>query len=53
VIGTTFTGSVVETVMCGDFTAVVAEVSGEAFYSGSCTFTTEDGDQLKSGFVLK
>ncbi|KAK2167558.1 hypothetical protein LSH36_26g04068 [Paralvinella palmiformis] len=53
VIGTTFTGSVVETVMCGDFTAVVAEVSGEAFYSGSCTFTTEDADQLKSGFVLK
>ena len=53
VTGMTFSGRVVDTLMSGEFSAVIAEVHGQAFYTGTCTFTAEEADQLKSGFLLK
>uniref|UniRef100_A0A8C3ICF5 trans-L-3-hydroxyproline dehydratase n=1 Tax=Chrysemys picta bellii TaxID=8478 RepID=A0A8C3ICF5_CHRPI len=38
---------------CGDYNAVVVEVSGEAFYTGTATFVVEEEDPLKYGFSLK
>ncbi|KAK2538961.1 L3hypdh [Columba guinea] len=37
----------------GDYNAVVVEVSGEAFYTGTATFTVEEEDPLKHGFFFK
>lgn len=37
----------------GDYNAVVVEVSGEAFYTGTATFTMEEEDPLKHGFFFK
>lgn len=37
----------------GDYNAVVVEVSGEAFYTGTATFTMEEEDPLKYGFFFK
>lgn len=37
----------------GDCNAVVVEVSGEAFYIGTTTFTVEEEDPLKYGFFFK
>ena len=37
----------------GDYNAVVVEVSGEAFYTGTATFTIEEEDPLKYGFFFK
>ena len=41
---------------CGpprDRPAVIVEVSGTARYTGSATFTAEDDDELKRGFLVK
>ncbi|KAJ6657998.1 hypothetical protein lerEdw1_001657 [Lerista edwardsae] len=38
---------------CGDHNAVIVEVSGESFYTGTSTFTFEEEDPLKYGFLLK
>ncbi|NXQ05050.1 T3HPD dehydratase, partial [Vidua macroura] len=37
----------------GNYNAVIVEVSGEAFYTGTATFTVEEEDPLKHGFFLK
>lgn len=37
----------------GDYNAVIVEVSGEAFYTGTATFTFEEEDPLKHGFFFK
>lgn len=37
----------------GDYNAVIVEVSGEAFYTGTATFTVEEEDPLKHGFFFK
>lgn len=38
---------------CGDFKAVIVEVSGQAHYTGAASLTVEDGDPLRDGFLLK
>ncbi|KAM7159123.1 trans-3-hydroxy-L-proline dehydratase isoform 2-T2 [Molossus nigricans] len=38
---------------CGDFNAVIVEVSGQAHYTGTASFIVEDGDPLRDGFLLK
>ncbi|ETE73509.1 putative proline racemase, partial [Ophiophagus hannah] len=38
---------------CGEHNAVIVEVSGESFYTGTSTFTLEENDPLKYGFFLK
>ncbi|XP_010213348.1 PREDICTED: trans-L-3-hydroxyproline dehydratase, partial [Tinamus guttatus] len=48
-----FTGKAVKETRFGDHNAVVVEVSGEAYYTGTATFTVEEEDQLKYGFFFK
>ena len=40
-------------VKCGDFKAVIVEVSGQAHYTGTASFIVEDDDPLRDGFLLK
>ncbi|XP_068432799.1 trans-L-3-hydroxyproline dehydratase [Clinocottus analis] len=51
--GSQFTGRAVEETKCGDFKAVVVEVSGKAFYTGVSHFVQEPDDELAHGFLLK
>ncbi|NXD66661.1 T3HPD dehydratase, partial [Eolophus roseicapillus] len=51
--GSLFTGKAVKATRLGDYNAVVVEVSGEAFYIGTATFTVEEEDPLKYGFFFK
>ncbi|KAG7461292.1 hypothetical protein MATL_G00208500 [Megalops atlanticus] len=51
--GSLFTGKAVEETRCGEFQAVVVEVSGHAYYTGISTFVQESEDHLTSGFLLK
>ncbi|XP_043930390.1 trans-3-hydroxy-L-proline dehydratase [Protopterus annectens] len=50
--GSIFTGKAIEETQCGDFKAVVVEVSGKAHYTGSTSFVLENDDHLKNGFLL-
>ncbi|XP_023215257.1 trans-L-3-hydroxyproline dehydratase-like [Centruroides sculpturatus] len=51
--GSVMTGRIVETVKYGPYpAAVVVEVSGNAYYTGSHRFFYEDDDPLKDGFFL-
>ena len=50
--GTKFGGKVVKQTRCGEFDAVHVEVSGQAFYTGTSSFTVEKDDSLKRGFIL-
>jgi len=50
--GCQYTGSVVRSVQT-DHTAITVQVSGTAYYTGTATFTAEDGDELKQGFLLR
>nr|XP_056707743.1 trans-3-hydroxy-L-proline dehydratase [Euleptes europaea] len=51
--GSLFTGKAVKEAKSGDHNAVIVEVSGESFYTGTSTFTLEENDPLKFGFLLK
>jgi len=51
--GSTFLGSVHAETRCGDFPAVVVEVAGKGYYHGKATFTLEEEDNLKEGFLLR
>ena len=51
--GTYFTGMVHKQTTCGQYPAVVAEVTAWTYYTGNCEFTVEDGDPLKGGFHVK
>ncbi|XP_078001070.1 trans-L-3-hydroxyproline dehydratase-like [Glandiceps talaboti] len=51
--GSIFTGKAVSKIKCGKFDAVVVEVSGHGFYTGTATFTMEKEDTLKHGLLLK
>ncbi|XP_010776014.1 trans-L-3-hydroxyproline dehydratase isoform X2 [Notothenia coriiceps] len=51
--GSQFTGRAVEETKCGEFKAVVVEVSGRAFYTGVSRFVQEPEDKLTHGFLLK
>ncbi|XP_071971894.1 trans-3-hydroxy-L-proline dehydratase [Engystomops pustulosus] len=48
-----FTGKAVKETVCGDYKAVIVEVSGQAHYTGTASFTLESDDPLKDGFLLK
>ena len=54
--GSQYTGSVIrESTACRqtDHASVIVQVSGTAHYTGTATFTAEDADELKQGFLLK
>ncbi|MEE8331796.1 MAG: proline racemase family protein [Acidimicrobiia bacterium] len=51
IVGSEFTGRVIDTTAVGDATAVIVEVGGRAFYTGEGRFTIEDDDDL-GGFLV-
>jgi proline racemase len=53
VIGSTFTGEISETIEFGGHDAVVPEVAGEAYLTGTSTFTVDPADPFGDGFVLR
>jgi trans-L-3-hydroxyproline dehydratase len=50
--GDPFTGAMVGEARCGDRPAVIVRVGGQAFYSGTATFTVEPDDPLAEGLAL-
>ncbi|MBZ0162608.1 MAG: proline racemase family protein [Notoacmeibacter sp.] len=52
IVGSRFTGKVVRETAAGPHPAIVASVSGRAYYSGTAEFTVEDGDPLGGGFLV-
>ena len=50
--GSTMYGKPMKTTNCGNFDAVIAEVSGRGYYTGSATFTLEDDDEFQTGFLV-
>ncbi|KAM4664957.1 trans-3-hydroxy-L-proline dehydratase [Discoglossus pictus] len=48
-----FTGKAIKETTFGEFKAVIVEVSGHAYYTGTASFVLEDEDPLKDGFLLK
>lgn len=52
IIGTHFTGRVVERTMVGEHEAVVPEIEGSAHITGEHTFIIDDRDPLREGFRL-
>ena len=53
IVGSVFVGSVVEEVDFGPFTAVISEVSGEAYITGQHTFLINPADPFREGFSLR
>ncbi len=52
IVGTTFSGRVVERVQVGEHTAIVPEIEGSAWITGEHTFLVDGDDPLKAGFRL-
>jgi len=53
ILGTCFTGRVVEETTVGPFPAVVPEVSGSAFITGRGQLLIDPADPLKHGFIFR
>lgn len=53
VIGSVFRGRVIREVSLGDFSAVIPEVSGDAFVYGSCNWFIDERDPLTYGFLVR
>jgi proline racemase len=53
IIGSRFTGRVIDTVPFGPFKAVIPEVEGEAFITGRHEFFIDPADPFGSGFILR
>ncbi len=53
IIGTSFTGRVVEQTPFGPHQAVIPEVEGTAHIVGRCEFLIDPEDPLKDGFILR
>ena len=53
IVGSTFTGTVLDNVLDGGRNAVVPQVSGMAYRTGEHTFTVDPLDPLVPGFVLR
>ncbi len=52
IVGTTFTGRVVERITVGDRPAIVPEIEGSAWITGEHTFLIDGDDPLRAGFRL-
>jgi proline racemase/trans-L-3-hydroxyproline dehydratase len=52
VFGTQFTGKIVEETMVGKLTAIVPEITGNAWITGFHQFVVDDTDPYKSGFNI-
>ena len=53
IIGTCFTGRVVETTTFGPYDAVIPEVAGSAYITGRHEFLIAPDDPLRDGFMLR
>jgi proline racemase len=53
ILGTCFTVSVVGRTRVADFAAVIPEVSGEAYFTGTSSFFVDQGDPLGDGFIFR
>ena len=53
ILGTTMTVEVAETTTFGPYPAVVPEVSGSAYFTGTSEFWFDPEDDLKGGFILR
>lgn len=53
IVGTTFTGRVLDTVTAEGRPAVITEVQGSAYRTGTATFVLDERDELGTGFVLR
>lgn len=53
IIGTRFTGRVIEETRVADFPAVIPEVSGRAHVTGFCQWVVEPDDPVGDGFFLR
>jgi trans-L-3-hydroxyproline dehydratase len=53
VVGSRFEGSVARITTAGPHAAIVARVSGRAYYSGKAEFMLEEDDVLGRGFLVK
>jgi proline racemase len=53
IIGSKFTGRVVQPVRFGDHDAIIPEVEGRAFITGRHEFLIDPSDPLASGFILR
>ena len=53
IVGSIFTGSVIEEIDFGPFKAIIPEVEGEAFITGQHTFLIDPDDPYKEGFFLR
>lgn len=52
-IGSRFTGRVVETVEVGGLPGIIPEVAGTAFITGQHTFLIDPDDPVRDGFILR
>ncbi len=52
ILGTKFTGVIVEETQVGPFKAVVPEITGSAYITGVNQFLFDDEDPLRDGFVI-
>ena len=52
IVGTTFSGRVVDRLQMGDRQAIVPEIEGSAWITGEHTFLVDGDDPLKAGFRL-
>jgi trans-L-3-hydroxyproline dehydratase len=53
IIGTKFTGSIIQTIRFGEYDAVIPQVEGNAFVTGRHEFLIDPEDPLKEGFFLR
>ena len=53
ILGTTFSGQVVERAIFGPHPAVIPEVEGAAYITGRSEFWIDPGDPLQEGFILR
>jgi proline racemase len=53
ILGTTFTGEVVETIRYGTYDAVIPRISGTSHITGRNEILVDPGDPLRDGFILR
>ncbi|PRD44006.1 proline racemase [Phyllobacterium phragmitis] len=53
IVGSHFQGQVASVTAAGNQPAIIARVSGHAWYSGKAEFMVEDGDPLAPGFLVR
>jgi len=53
ILGTRFTGRVVQESTCGPYAAVVPEVEGQAHITGRQTLVVDPDDPLREGCLLR